>query len=1031
MIRRNLIKLALLAALFASSCGLPADALLLGGFSGGLGTSAPSGQALTANINGVNVPVMASARKLYNSGNVHWADITVDLTGFSLGAGATMAQPLRLVNSAGTVVKSRTIQNVDAVNGMPAGTFYTFGQPFADSDNVTGSFPLTTNRSTADFSSGHDLKVLLTNLVTTGTPAADMDGAGTWTASLNTGSVTWTEYGDTPGTSGLNMGRGQCGVRYGFYLPFVNGATTHRYLRLAGEGISYQKVDGTQGPIEIKSIWIENNLVYLKNNPSQFNYDASWQDSATVIRSFSAVQHCFMQTEFLMGTDGLGDWFGLANAPKLFFKHTLSETRATRTIPPYPSGITMPANCTLTVASINTSTDTITLANAGGVGVAAPFFCVGVELQSTGTLPGGVNPGQVYFASDLNTGNTRDLVLYVSAGDACAIGIYGTVTAAANQFNNQGTNYAVGEIVTFGNGLGPRGVAGTAQVTAISGGGGTGPITAMTVLTSGTYSLYAGPLVATSSTGAGTGAAVYFNNSRALSSVGRVDLTSAGSGTITVILSNGPGAAGLWYNDPDGGGNRPDIGIIAGWGADAIVANEVTFQRRARINALAMGAARVSARSTNNRPVSFLGQALSSTLWDGTDRTDTWWSLNTTNFYSAGIGPWTGAGGPLNNNINNGHWPNATYSVWLLEGGLHLQTLGLMNGNKTLASVNVASANGGRTPLMIGGGSVHYHSINFNDDQGRLSAWAARDLFFALMMSTAGSAEETYFTNLLVNNLNYVNDLLGLARPSSGNPQQGVPQNYLDMGYWSFSKFAEEDFSIWYLSAMMCMATALHGDNPAIATKLGAWVAAYLSNFVYNAYVSCPFNPTAYRVVPLSVYQSNSNWASTWDDVGFTAGSDTSCTFGASNIITLNANPWSNYTIVNGDKIMFLDFSPVNGSPGLPNPPVGVSKSVWYYIVNKSGLNFQVATSPGGSPLTFSPQGSTVIAMFHNETCPAAPAEAGVDQSPDGYMAQAQSCTAWMQAVGITNGAAAYALAAPRWTGSFANSPKFDYGNSY
>jgi len=57
--------------------------------------------------------------------------------------------------------------------------------------------------------------------------------------------------------------------------------------------------------------------------------------------------------------------------------------------------------------------------------------------------------------------------------------------------------------------------------------------------------------------------------------------------------------------------------------------------------------------------------------------------------------------------------------------------------------------------------------------------------------------------------------------------------------------------------------------------------------------------------------------------------------------------PYANYVPFNGDRFVFAD--PVSGIG--PVTPAGFSKYTPYYMVNLSGLQFDLATSPGGSPM--------------------------------------------------------------------------------
>jgi hypothetical protein len=914
----------------------------------------PSGNTITANINGTDVPVQAVARVTHADGSLAWGDFSVDLTGVSLAAGATLANQLSLVSA-------------------------------------PGSWSTTTGRSTADITTGHDFKLEITNLSTTSTSGSTMDGAGTWLASVNDAATVWTTYGQGP-----------VALRVVAKAPFINQTSSaeHTYLLGFFSFNIYQKGDGSLGPIELQACWIENSRIFISDaskNPGEFDYDVALKDGATTIRNFTGCYHPFMTINWMMGVDGLGDWFGLATAPKLLFAQTLSSLRNTQKIPPYPDGVSLASNVVLTVSAVNTTTDQITFTS--GIGANNANYLCALEFSSTGSLPAPLIAGQVYYAR-CPAGNTAVVKLYDTAKNANANG-----------------------------------------------------------------------------------------------ATGLIDLTSAGSGTITAQTANAPGAASLIDTHFDDTGERNDLGILPGWTVDALIAQEKSYQRLMRTTALGLGAVRgVACRSAIDKVVLLYGTTPAG-LYDGTDRTSVTW--RSVSLKSSSIQAWTGSPGPFNGSCDSTHFPNPVYGAWLMEGGAHLQLLGLFNGSRAVAAQNFIP---NREPLV---GSTQYKSIIGNDQQGRTSAWGMRDLIYAAFMAADGSDEKTYFQNVMNVQVAYVADLLSTPRSPSSGPVFGWPSNHISMGAWAFNG-VEEAFSLWFVAQALMMMKQLHGDFAATQTDLDTCISAHITNFLSGLYVdSCAFFASSYRTI-LRMGQANDNsasgWVADWNDVGFSNDPRILNVFGAGNTVTLAQQPFSpGMNLADGDRISFVDYDPGLGGSGAVQPPAEITLYQWYYLVNTSGLNCQLATTPGGAPVSFTPKTLTVssltasgttatcttatahglssgqivqiaganeanynksaatvtvtsattftygvasgtpasatgtiaatplvYSMFHPEQCPAAPANANANTSPTGYPALACGTLTWADTLGIAGAGAAAAVQA-RYTGNFVGDPRYDY----
>ncbi len=333
----------------------------------------PTGSIVTATLGGTAVPVHAIARKLHADGSLAWAQLLVDMSGISIAAAA----------SADLVLTS-----------------------------TTGSWSSTTSRTNADWTGLVDT-VEITNLSTTGTPAADMDGAGTWIAAFDGG-----------GTNAIEVyGQGPLGLWVQVVAPFVNGATTHRFLEAVIEYWVCEKADTTLGPVASRGPFIRN-IQAFKTNPSQFGYDLSWKRNGSVQRSEIGVPHPSLTIQTLCRIDGQWDW--TANDPVVWISQDYTLTRKTKKTPPFADGITYTGDSSIktsvAITGINTGTGVFTMGDTSSLfGQAQRTNAVDFTAAS---MPTGLTAGLAYWAVRLS-GTT--IQLYDTLAHALAAGSTGKV----------------------------------------------------------------------------------------------------------------------------------------------------------------------------------------------------------------------------------------------------------------------------------------------------------------------------------------------------------------------------------------------------------------------------------------------------------------------------------------------------------------------------------------------------------------------------------------------------------------------------
>jgi hypothetical protein len=312
----------------------------------------PSGSIVSANLNGIPVPIGAGAQKYHADGSLAWAQITADFSGISLLAG--VGQTL---------------------------TFIIGG----------GSWSNSTTRTNSDWSALLDT-VELTNLSTTSTSNPDMDGAGTWTATFDAGGTNTIEtYSSSPR-----------GIYVSVKAQIKNGSTVHAYLVARMEYLVCQKADTSLGPIASRGPFIEN-IQMLKsnaeslNNPGQFTYDLNWKRNGVSQRSQLQVPHIAGSFACMPRYDGLWDW-NTAD-PQIGITQDYNLTRKTKKTPPFLTGVSYTGSSSSLPNNPITGIDTIT-----------GIFTISTVYNIFGIQKGPISVG--FTASVMPTGLSADPTIY-------------------------------------------------------------------------------------------------------------------------------------------------------------------------------------------------------------------------------------------------------------------------------------------------------------------------------------------------------------------------------------------------------------------------------------------------------------------------------------------------------------------------------------------------------------------------------------------------------------------------------------------
>jgi hypothetical protein len=324
-----------------------------------------------------------------------------------------------------------------------AGTYYQQSYLYVDFTGVTissaASLQLTTAASSASWSGTSNrtdteiknlnLTVTITNLATSGTSASDMNGAGTWTATLDPTSANNTR---------VAVAAGPVARHITLFAPFFNGATQHRFLYVFCEFIQYQTSAGAAGPVVIRGPFVCNDWAF-KTDLSQFNYTLTFLNNGTTVRSedfstagTSTYGHIFSTAAQLCRNDGQWDWLTGID-PQIWVSQDYTKVTATQKIPPFKSGITYAGasdhSPTVTITAISSGTFTYASTQGSLWSEANRLSNIVACAFSAAAMPSGLTAGQTYWAVFQSS---TAFTLYNTLGNAIAAGSTGQVSPGSS-----------------------------------------------------------------------------------------------------------------------------------------------------------------------------------------------------------------------------------------------------------------------------------------------------------------------------------------------------------------------------------------------------------------------------------------------------------------------------------------------------------------------------------------------------------------------------------------------------------------------
>lgn len=506
---------------------------------------------------------------------------------------------------------------------------------------------------------------------------------------------------------------------------------------------------------------------------------------------------------------------------------------------------------------------------------------------------------------------------------------------------------------------------------------------------------------------------------------------SIGSG-VTLENDAGPGSTGQFYLSMGDTGGRPDISLTTEWGAAYLVGNTQAWQRLGRVMAYTQASIPIfgiDATATTTGQLDSFADSTNTPAGMTSRVNDNYGAAITpSSDINGGTVPKGGTGGYT---FDNAHNPNATYVVWLMEGTPILRDILVGYGEGVLA----VSASINRRNLQIPGGALYNGAFSCTQlgTAMRAAGWQTRNVANAAMAATQGSAEETYFRNLLT--VSTAECAAWAAYKPAAYSTSGMI--WMDEGVGGSPNTMQwqevEGFMESFAGIGLAWADLLQGDYIAGLGTQATFISGLFDHFYGTG--GCPYMATAYVFGPGLADKGSAipgSYVSTWSEVGVNGGAGGTINLSsASPTITLvSKQPW---TLVAGDGFRMTN-SDTGGNNGqtTPTPPSPFVTNTDYYIGNPTGSVGQSNTTiqlydtqahaiAGGATgllqAATSVTGVNGYTIPFQVTCPASGTIGSGGTDPGGYPMQSITPTAMLVELGIL-ALADYTTARTTFTGS-------------
>jgi|GEM_PF-4225102 len=462
-----------------------------------------------------------------------------------------------------------------------------------------------------------------------------------------------------------------------------------------------------------------------------------------------------------------------------------------------------------------------------------------------------------------------------------------------------------------------------------------------------------------------------------------------------------------------GTGERSDIGVMPTWHVKTLLSQRATDQQVSRVVGLALGHAAIHVLNSSTKTVkpcnsgTYSGMPASSNSfrWDG--------NTSHTSGFTNPTGSMTFS---ALQSLTFDHMPAFASYPYMMTG--EPQYLDLMlemanvavSGGYTGVTTATAQNCGAERNISINGTS--YNGVVTFNVQLRAGAWAARDIGWtaALLPDSPPqcAAYKTYFNDLSTANYAAVMDFT----------------NNLATTFWKTSGLLHFtdicNLSPWmngyYLQAASHVAKMTESSSAtAVASHLSKWYDWVRTN--HGAW-----HITAYRSVVRVGSTGAANLITSPSQTAYHTLQPAASWDSGTGLFTIGTQ-LQGFSVQNGDVMMWENIE--------TTAPGGFSACTPYYVVNKSGTTFQLAATPGGTPIaptnTAAPGATfTVVANPPSTNC------IGGILSASGYLSNIHGALKLAKAAGATVNQALIDDLASRATGiDYSDDPKYYFADTY
>lgn len=486
-----------------------------------------------------------------------------------------------------------------------------------------------------------------------------------------------------------------------------------------------------------------------------------------------------------------------------------------------------------------------------------------------------------------------------------------------------------------------------------------------------------------------------------------------------------PYGAGPMQRNVGGTGERDDIGIMTAWSVRHLMTQSAVDEKVIRVVGLCSGGWRQVSRKQSTKQI--IPCVDPSPSYTGLGTIENSWRIRPGNM--------SGAVAPVDDSslwqseFEPSHRPSATYYVYLVTGepqyldmlveqanGLLLSAVPGSSSPNTAAVITQSTlwANsdyGGRT-AVVGGTTYKGGGFWFIDGLLRIPAWGTRDICHAAAIypdvCPSGTQKRKYFREVVE------------ATYAAANAYNNArPQSWRDSGLFAFDprEATEVPWCHGFASYSLCHQTQILPSTA--GTEFRQHMGRYWSSAKAIMDIGCIMSYLG------SQYDENGVRFESMSDMLFVVG--TTLNFSAATSRATIAGSPSSWAPTNGDKFSFSSYQDAD------KPfPAAVNSKI-FYAVNVSGNSFQLAATPGGTPITV-PADVSITGFFAQLANFAPNISFENVVGPNAYVSIIYGCIRMHEACGDTfiNAARVAADAKVASAGiSFVGSPKNAMSNSY